>query len=102
MDRRTVRHNTHYCRRGRVYFSVSNDRHKQLTDTAIAVITRAGGSGPTYLFRPKGLHAMQRYTVWFEIDGATYSQTGAQLMSNGIRVALPKPYSSDVMHIEPQ
>ena len=33
---------------------------------------------------------------------AVYSQTGAQLMTNGFRVMLPKPYSSEVVHIEPQ
>jgi len=76
--------------------------YNDATDTAIAVITRAGSSGPGYLFRPRGLRPAQRYNVWFEIDSSTYSQTGAQLMSNGVRVPLPKPYSSDVMHIEPQ
>jgi alpha-galactosidase len=75
--------------------------YNEATDTAIAVITRAGSSGPSYLFRPKGLNPAQRYTVWFEIDSSVYSQTGAQLMSGGVRVPLPQPYSSDVMHIEP-
>jgi hypothetical protein len=70
------------------------------TDTAIAVVTRAASNGPTYLFKPKGLNAAQRYTVWFEIDASVYSQTGAQLMSNGVRVPLPTPYSSDIVHIE--
>jgi hypothetical protein len=76
--------------------------YNETTDTAIAVITRAGSSGSTYLFRPKGLQAQQRYTVRFEISPAVYSQTGAQLMTNGFRVILPTPYSSDVVHIEPQ
>ncbi len=76
--------------------------YSEATDTAIAVVTRAAASGPTYLFRPKGLQAQQRYTVWFEIDPTVYSQSGAQLMSNGFRVKLPKPYSSEVIHIEPQ
>lgn len=70
------------------------------TGTALAVITRASAGGPTYLFKPKGLDPNQRYTVWFEIDPAAYSQTGAQLMSNGVRVPLPTPYSSDIVHIE--
>ena len=74
--------------------------YNDATDTAIAVITRAAASGPSYLFRPKGLQAQQRYTVWFEIDPSVYSQTGAQLMSNGVRVMLPQPYSSEVVHIE--
>jgi alpha-galactosidase len=71
------------------------------TDTAIAVVTRAASAGPSYLFRPKGLQAHQRYTVWFEIAPAVYSQSGAQLMANGVRVMLPNPYSSEVVHIEP-
>jgi hypothetical protein len=74
--------------------------YNEATDTAIAVVTRAASSGPTYLFRPKGLNPTQRYTVWFEINPSTYSQTGAQLMTSGIRVLLPQPYSSEVMHIE--
>ncbi len=72
------------------------------TDTAIAVVTRAAAGSPSYLFRPKGLDAQQRYTVWFEIDPSVYSQSGAQLMSNGFRVKLPVPYSSEVVHIEAQ
>ena len=76
--------------------------YNETTDTAIAVVTRAASSGPSYLFRPKGLQARHRYTVWFEIDPSVYSQTGAQLMSTGFRVMLPQPYSSEVVHIEAQ
>jgi len=76
--------------------------YNEATDTALAVITRAAAGGASYLFRPKGLKAEQRYTVWFEISPSVYSQTGAQLMANGFRVMLPQPYSSDVVHIEPQ
>jgi hypothetical protein len=76
--------------------------YNQATDTAIGVITRAASSGPSYLFKPQGLKPNQRYTVWFEISPAVYSQSGSQLMSNGVRVPLPTPYSSDVIHIEPE
>jgi hypothetical protein len=72
------------------------------TDTAIAVVTRAASSGPSYLFKPQGLNPSQRYTVWCEINPAVYSQSGAQLMANGVRIPLASPYSSDVVHIEPQ
>ena len=72
------------------------------TDTAIAVVTRAASSGPSYLFKPQGLNPSQRYTVWFEINPAVYSQSGAQLMANGVRIPLASPYSSDVVHMEPQ
>ena len=76
--------------------------YNEATDTALAVVTRAAAGGASYLFRPKGLQAQQRYIVWFEISPSVYSQTGAQLMANGFRVMLPQPYSSDVVHIEPQ
>jgi alpha-galactosidase len=72
------------------------------TDSAIAVITRAQSDGPVYIFTPKGLNPDQRYTVWFEIDSSIYSLPGAQLMSNGVRVPLPNPFSSDVVHIQAQ
>jgi hypothetical protein len=95
---------------GKVYHLVSPganatdaiESYNPATDTATAVITRAASSGPSYLFKPQGLNPGQRYTVWSEIDPSVYSQSGAQLMSNGVRIPLPTPYSSDVVHIEPQ
>lgn len=72
------------------------------TDSSVAVITRAESAGPQYLFRPKGLDPDARYTVYFDIDPSVYSISGMQLMSNGVRVPLPTPYSSDVVHIERQ
>jgi alpha-galactosidase len=73
-----------------------------VTDGALAVITRAEADGPTYIFHPKGLIPNQRYTVWFDRDPSVYSVPGAQLMDSGIRVQLPRPYSSDVVHIQHQ
>ena len=75
--------------------------YNQTTDTGIAIVTRAASTTSAYVFRPKGLNPDQRYTVWFEIAPAVYSQTGAQLMSLGVRVPLPAPYTSEVVHIEP-
>ncbi len=72
------------------------------TDNALAVITRAAADGPEYMFHPLGLNPDQRYTVYFETDPTVYSLPGAQLMSNGVRVQLPLPYSSEVVHIEHQ
>jgi alpha-galactosidase len=72
------------------------------TDNAVAVITRAASDGPSYTFKPKGLQESQRYTVWFEISPDVYSVTGDQLMRSGVRVALPTPYSSEIVHIESQ
>ena len=72
------------------------------SDSALAVVTRAASSGPTYLLKPQGLMPTQRYTVWFEISPTIYSQTGAQLMANGIRVPVPTPFSSEIVHFDHQ
>jgi hypothetical protein len=72
------------------------------TDNAIAVITRAQADSPQFMFHPKGLNPDQRYTVWFDIDPSVYSLPGSQIMDNGIRVALPMPYSSEIVHIDHQ
>jgi hypothetical protein len=72
------------------------------TDNAIAVVTRADADGPSYVFRPLGLVPAQRYAVWFANDPSIYLQTGSQLMQGGVRVQLPTPYSSDVVHIQHQ
>ena len=37
--------------------------------------------------------------VWFEIDPTVYSLAGSQLMATGVRVNLPTPDSSEVVHI---
>jgi hypothetical protein len=72
------------------------------TDNAIAVITRAQADSPQFTFHPRGLNPDQRYTVWFEIAPSVYSLPGSQLMDNGIRVRLPMPYSSEIVHIDHQ
>jgi hypothetical protein len=71
-------------------------------DSAIAVVTRTDSTSARYTFRPKGLDPNRRYTVYFEVDPTVYSLPGAQLMTNGVRVNLPTPYSSDIVHIERQ
>ncbi|HWC95462.1 MAG TPA: alpha-galactosidase [Candidatus Sulfopaludibacter sp.] len=71
-------------------------------DSSIAVITRASGGAPQFVFRPQGLHPDSRYTVTFEISPSVYSVPGAQLMTAGVRVQLPTPYSSEIVHIQHQ
>jgi alpha-galactosidase len=71
-------------------------------DSALAVVTRSATDSPDYVFRPQGLDPDQRYTVWFDNSPFVYSVPGAQLMSGGVRVQLPTPYSADVVHIDHQ
>jgi len=70
--------------------------------TSIAVITRAAAGGASFIFRPKGLDPDQRYFIWFDIDPNVYTMIGSQLMTDGVRVMLPTPFSSDVVHIQGQ
>jgi alpha-galactosidase len=96
--------------RGKVYHHVSPGSNRTdaiqsydpETGSSVAVVTRANSPSPQYIFRPRGLDSDRRYTVYFEIDPSVYSMAGAQLMQNGVRVTLPTPYSSDVVHIERQ
>jgi alpha-galactosidase len=71
-------------------------------DNSVAVITRSAGGIPQYVFRPQGLNPDSRYTVTFEISPFAYSLPGSQLMSSGIRVQLPTPFSSEIVHIQHQ
>ena len=72
------------------------------TDNALAVISRAQADGSSFLFHPMGLDADRQYIVWFANDPTVYWQTGSQLMQNGVRVQLPTPFSSDIVHIQHQ
>ena len=62
----------------------------------------AARSTQAHLKTAQGPSPDQRYVAWSEIDPTVYTQSGAQLMTNGIRIPLPAPFSSDVVHIEPQ
>jgi alpha-galactosidase len=70
------------------------------TNSAVAVVTRADSDGQWYLFKPMGLQPGQLYAVRFENSAEMYLSTGDQLMTNGILVPLPAPYSSEIVHIE--
>jgi hypothetical protein len=76
--------------------------HNPITDAGIAIVTRAAGGAPEYVYRPQGLSPDQRYTVWFEENPSVYSLPGSQLITSGVRVLLPAPYSSDIVHVQRQ
>jgi len=71
-------------------------------DSATAVVTRAAGGTSEYIFHPQGLNPAQRYTVTFEVSPSVYSIPGSQLMSNGVRVELPLPFTSEIVHFDSQ
>jgi hypothetical protein len=71
-------------------------------DSALAVVTREATNTPEYLYKPVGLNPDSRYTVWFEASPSVYSMPGSQLMATGVRVTLPTPSSSEVVHLDHQ
>ena len=71
-------------------------------DSALAVVTREATNTPEYLYRPVGLDPDSRYTVWFEASPSVYSMPGSQLMASGVKVTLPTPASSEVVHMDHQ
>jgi hypothetical protein len=78
------------------------ESYNPLADSAVAVVTRPGSGNATLVFRPRGLNPDQRYVVRFERDTNTYIEPGAQLMSNGVQVQLPAPFSSEIVYIDGQ
>jgi alpha-galactosidase len=93
---------------GKVYHHAAPDAngtdaiqsYNSRTGISIAVIARAGSGRPAYIFRPRGLDPATWYAVWFDVDSSVYFMAGSQLMDTGVRVILPTPFSSDVVHIE--
>ena len=71
-------------------------------DSSIAVVTRAAGGTSEYTFHPQGLNPASRYTVTFEVSPAVLSIPGSQLMNNGLRVQLPLPFTSEIVHMDGQ
>src|SRR6185437_6410012 len=78
------------------------ESYSDAQDSALAVVTRAAGGSPEYIFHPLGLNPDMRYTVSYEVGAAVYSLPGSQLMTNGVRVAVPTPYSSEIVYIKHQ
>jgi alpha-galactosidase len=71
-------------------------------DEALAIVSRERAAADAYLLKPRGLISAQRYRVWFDGDSRSYSQTGAQLMRDGVSVSLPGALSSEVVHFGKQ
>jgi len=78
------------------------ESYNSAQDSGLAVVTRADGGTPEYVFHPVGLNPNSRYTVTFEVSPTVYSVPGAQLMTNGLRVELPVPYSSEIVYLSHQ
>ncbi|HJT90216.1 MAG TPA: alpha-galactosidase [Bryobacteraceae bacterium] len=71
-------------------------------DSGLAVVSRPASVSPGYTLLPRGLDPLGTYTVHFDGDPAVYQLSGQDLMEHGVAVALPAPFTSEIVHIDPQ
>jgi alpha-galactosidase len=71
-----------------------------VSGSAVAIITRDGGSQSTYQLRPRGLDPELSYQVSFENSARLVTLTGSQLMDIGVRIDLPENRTAEVVRIE--
>ena len=71
---------------------------------AVAVVFRTSGAtapfGDAYIFRPRGLHPVKRYTVTLDNDGLAYQTTGIDLAAQGVPVRLQNVLASELLLFE--
>ncbi|MBM3747647.1 MAG: hypothetical protein FJW34_17820 [Acidobacteria bacterium] len=75
--------------------------YHEATDTAIIFVTRPQATGNYRMVRPRGLQRERNYSVRFQESGRTYTLTGEQLMTDGVRVDLPAMWTTEIVYIEP-
>ena len=71
-----------------------------VSGSAVAIITRDGGSQATYQLRPRGLDPDLSYQVSFQNSARLVTLTGSQLMDVGVRIDLPEIRTAEVVRIE--
>jgi alpha-galactosidase len=70
-------------------------------NTAIAIVTRENAADDVYPLVFRGLVPAQLYQVRFETAAARYLMTGTQLMTRGVDVSLPAPFSAEIVYLDP-
>jgi hypothetical protein len=71
------------------------------TDRVVAVVTRDGAPGDSFVLRIPGLRENGGYRVEFADDARQLVFTGSQLAVDGVAVRLPRPKSAEIVWIEP-
>lgn len=70
-------------------------------DKAVVIVTRDAGASAVLDLKLQGLRDTQSYHVNFEDDRRRMAMTGAQLMTDGVRVHLPETQSSEIVYVTP-
>jgi len=71
------------------------------TRTALAVVTRNGGTESSYNLLFRGLEPEATYRVTFQNNARVLVYSGLQLMRSGVSVLLPEIQSSDIVFASP-
>ncbi|MBI3469747.1 MAG: alpha-galactosidase [Candidatus Solibacter usitatus] len=77
------------------------ESYNAAADSALVIVSRPLDPDDFYLLKPRGLRPDNTYRVRFQDDVRTYTMTGAQLASEGVRVELPEPFSAEIVYISP-
>lgn len=70
------------------------------TRDTIGVFTQPGFAGGEIIVSPRGLNRAQTYIVRYDNDRSEETATGAQLMSQGVRVFISSALSSELVTLE--
>jgi hypothetical protein len=62
---------------------------------------RPQATGNYRMVRPRGLRPERNYLVRFQESTRTWTMTGEQLMTEGVRVDLPGMWSTEIVYVEP-
>jgi hypothetical protein len=75
--------------------------YHEATDTTMIFVMRPQATGNYRMVRPRGLKPQGSYSVRFQENWRTYTLTGEQLMTAGVRVDLPGMWTTEIVYIEP-
>jgi alpha-galactosidase len=66
----------------------------------VGIFRLTGPADGSYRFRPRGLRASNRYRVSFDNSGDVVEVSGLELRSDGIKVRLESPLTSELLLFE--
>lgn len=70
------------------------------TQGAIAAFTLTGARADSFVLIPKGIDTARTYRVTLDNSRSTFTVSGYELMTNGIRISIPASLSSELILLE--
>ena len=91
----------HLSARPAEYRTDALQSYHEASDSSIIFVMRPQSPASYWLLRPRGLNPQRSYQVRFQESPRRLTMTGAQLLSDGLRVDLPHMWSSEIVYVEP-